>query len=330
MDLIAQAVRILAAGGLVAFPTETVYGLGADATNADAIRRIFAAKGRPATNPLIAHVADADMARRYALHWPRHAQVLGDLFWPGPLTLVLAKSAEIAAQTTAGGATVGLRCPNHPLALELLRAFGGAVAAPSANRSTHISPTTAEHVREELGDAVDLVLDGGPCQLGIESTVLDLSRPTPTLLRPGSITREQIERAIGPVEVFHDAIDPTHPAASPGQQAVHYAPQAPAYRFCRDEVDAVIRWCEAHPRATRSILTVGAMPPGLLGMTFDTLLEAPADPQAYARDLYATLRKLDLPGTEAIFVEMPPDEPAWTAVRDRIRRATVPIQGFRS
>ena len=187
---IKEAVRIVRAGGLVAFPTETVYGLGADATNPAAVGKIFQAKGRPPTNPLIVHVADIAVGKKYAAEWPKTAQLLAEKFWPGPLTLVLLKSRSIVDEVTAGKNTVGLRVPNHPLALELLRQFNGPLAAPSANRSTRVSPTTAQHVHDELGDKVDLILDGGPCTVGIESTVLDLTVDPPIILRPGAITRD--------------------------------------------------------------------------------------------------------------------------------------------
>ena len=199
-DLIARAAEILRSGGLVAFPTETVYGLGADATNPDAVRRIFAAKGRPTTNPLIVHVADIETAKRYAATWSDAAQTLAAVWWPGPLTLVVPKAASIVPEVTAGRETVGLRVPDHPLALELLRAFGGAVAAPSANRSNRVSPTTAGHVLEELAGSVDLILDGGPCTVGIESTVLDLTTDVPTILRPGGVSRGQLEAILGRVD----------------------------------------------------------------------------------------------------------------------------------
>src|SRR5690242_5058847 len=195
------AARALAEGGLVAFPTETVYGLGADATNAAAVEKIFHVKGRPLTNPLICHVADEDVARRYVTVWPRAAQALVERFWPGPLTIVLSKTDAIAANVTAGLGSVGLRAPDHLLTLEMLRAFDRPVAGPSANRSTHVSPTTAQHVRDELGGAVDLILDGGPCAVGIESTVLDLSGDRREILRPGGISRALIEEVIGAVEV---------------------------------------------------------------------------------------------------------------------------------
>jgi len=195
---IQDAADLLRRGGLVAFPTETVYGLGADATNAEAVARIFAVKGRPATNPLIVHVADLETAKRYAATWSDAAQTLAAVWWPGPLTLVVPKTPEIVDAVSAGRPTVALRVPDHPVALELLRAFGGPVAAPSANRSTHVSPTTADHVRQELGDEVDIILDGGPCSVGIESTVLDLTGDRPVILRPGGVTRQKIEAIVGP------------------------------------------------------------------------------------------------------------------------------------
>lgn len=315
MAEIKQAVEVLRGGGLVAFPTETVYGLGADATQAAAVERIYRVKGRPATNPVIVHVADIERAKRYAADWPEAAQKLADRFWPGPLTLVLPKSPQIVDQVTAGLGTVGLRVPNHPLALELLRAFDGAVGAPSANRSMRISPTTADHVREELGEDVQLILDGGPCEVGIESTVLDLSGDQPCVLRPGMVTRSMIEQVIGPVATGKPLGDTRQPALSPGQQLTHYAPRTPAFRFNA-------------PQAVR-ISTDGA---GLIDIAAidqprfnDTTITLPADPEQYARHFYAVLRQLDRMDLKAIFVEMPPDSPAWTPVRDRIRRATRPM-----
>ncbi len=287
--VIPAAVDILRRGGLVAFPTETVYGLGADATNADAVGRIFAAKGRPATNPLIVHVASAAIAKRYATDWPADADRLAAAFWPGPLTIVLPRDATIADAVSAGRGTVGLRVPDHPLALALLAAFDGPVAAPSANRANAVSPTTADHVRAELGGRVDLILDGGPCGVGIESTVVDLTGPRPALLRPGGVSREKVEAVVGPVAVVHGS------AASPGQGSRHYAPVTPAVRFEPGE----------------------PVPPGAV------VLRCGADPVAYARNLYASLRDLDRRGAAAIYVEMPPDTPPWAAVRDRLARATV-------
>src|SRR3954452_8789577 len=227
-----HAVAVLQRGGLVAFPTETVYGLGADATSAAAVEKIFHVKGRPLTNPLICHVADEDVARRYVTVWPRAAQALVDRFWPGPLTVVLPKTYGIAANVTAGLGSVGLRAPDHLLTLEMLRAFDGPVAGPSANRSTHVSPTTAQHVRDELGDAIDLILDGGPSAVGIESTVLDLCTDRPSILRPGGVSRAAIEEVIGPVVVANTVVaEVTTPLSAPGQHAKHYAPRTPAFRF---------------------------------------------------------------------------------------------------
>jgi L-threonylcarbamoyladenylate synthase len=309
MLTVRHAVDLLARGKLVAFPTETVYGLGADARNSAAVERIFQAKGRPPTNPLIVHVEGIWSARRYVVAWPKHAQTLADAFWPGPLTLVLPKADSIVAAATAGRPTVGLRAPNHPLALELLSAFDGPIAAPSANRSNHLSPTTADHVRQELGNAVDLILDGGPCQVGIESTVLDLSTDRPTILRPGSITRQQIENLIGPVNIFEGSIDPSIAAASPGQQERHYAPRTPAFRF------------DGPPPNDEQAGFV------LLGTAFRRIgaqVEMPCNPQTYAQHFYAVLRELDELGLSAIYIQMPPNHSDWIAVRDRIMRATTP------
>jgi L-threonylcarbamoyladenylate synthase len=294
---IIRAAAILRSGGLVAFPTETVYGLGADATNAEAVRRIFAVKGRPSTNPLICHVPDAAVAQRYAREWPPAADQLSAAFWPGPLTLVLPKTDEIPHEVTAGRDTVALRAPDHPLTLMLLRVLDRPLAGPSANKSSHVSPTTAQHVRDELGGEIDMILDGGPCDVGIESTVLDLTSPHPAILRPGGVTREQIEALIGPVEIFTGVADPAVAAASPGQHEKHYAPRTPAYRF------------ESTDRARVN----GA------------ILEISADATAYARNFYARLRELDQSGAPTIYIEMPPDTPQWTAVRDRIARATQPL-----
>ena len=330
--MIDEAAAILRAGGLVAFPTETVYGLGADATNAAAVRRIFEAKGRPSTNPLIVHVADVEAAMRFAAEWSPVAQQLADRFWPGPLTLVVAKAPVIVDEVTAGLQTVGLRVPDHPLALELLRAFGGAVAAPSANRSNRVSPTSADHVRDELGDRIDLVLDGGNCTVGIESTVLDLTRSTPTILRPGGVPREQIEAVIGPVGLA-TAIAPTdHAAASPGQHTVHYAPTTPAFRFEPDDWPRVVAAINGGPRNSTVVMFVGGrgryrkLWPGERGKPHTFLWrEVLGGSTYYAQILYAALRGYDEQGLRAIFIEMPPDEPEWLAVRDRIRRATRPL-----
>jgi L-threonylcarbamoyladenylate synthase len=327
---IERAARVLREGGLVAFPTETVYGLGADATNAAAVAKIFAAKGRPPTNPLIVHVADASAARRYAIDWPPAASHLADRFWPGPLTLVLRKSPDVVPAVSAGLGTVGLRVPDHPLALQLLKQFDGPVAAPSANRSNRVSPTTARHVRDELGDSVDVILDGGPCAVGIESTVLDLTTPRPAILRPGGVSREQIEAVLGAVDVARGTTDGSAPAPSPGQHPVHYAPRAPAFRFESPRRLELLPQLEGPNGRAVAGLFLGLSDGVLFSMDDDRTAPGgpyfmPADPQDYARWLYQALRMADEAGVEQIWVEMPPDRPEWEAVRDRIIRATKPL-----
>jgi L-threonylcarbamoyladenylate synthase len=331
MNPIADAVAILQSGGLVAFPTETVYGLGADATNSDAVRKIFAAKGRPATNPLICHVANGAVARRYVRSWPEIAQKLAEAFWPGPLTLVLPKESAIADEVTAGLSTVGVRAPDHPLTLELLRAFDGPLAGPSANRSNHVSPTSAQHVREDLNDRVDLILDGGPCGVGIESTVLDLASDEPMLLRPGGISRAQIERIIGPVRLDRATTDAAIPARAPGQHPMHYAPTTPAFRFERSDRDRLLQRFESDSTAAFALLLIDPTVRGLL-VPADPEREGPGeklalplDPILYARKLYETRRMLEGTRARAIYIELPPDTPEWTAVRDRLIRATRPL-----
>ena len=317
-DLHAQidrAVSILRDGRLVAFATETVYGLGADATRTDAVERIYHAKGRPGTNPLIVHIADAQSARRYARVWPDAAEKLAQAFWPGPLTLVLPKSSAIVDAATAGLDSVGLRAPNHPVALELLRRFDRAIAAPSANRSNRVSPTTAEHVRRELGDAVDLILDGGRCDVGIESTVLSLVNE-PTILRPGGVSQQQIESVIGIVKVLSKTVATTEAAESPGQHAVHYSPVTPTYRFQNQDSKFQI--------SDRDVI-LGL---GIQQLGHGNLIAMPSEATEYARKLYAALHEADAGGFDRILIELPPHEPAWEAVRDRIFRAARPLQGY--
>jgi L-threonylcarbamoyladenylate synthase len=316
MSDVERAVTILRRGGLVAFPTETVYGLGADARSGEAVRKIFAAKGRPPTNPLIVHVSGVAMAKLYAAEWPDTARRLAQRYWPGPLTLVVPRYKTLTPEVSAGLGTVALRMPNHPLALTLIQKFDGPVAAPSANRSNHISPTTAQHVRDELGASVDLVLDGGPCRVGIESTVLDLTLKRPKILRPGGITRAQIEKVVGPVDAGDVISDARVPASSPGQHETHYAPRTPAYRFEFGRGDALER------RRGVGFVTLGTVRDiQKRGST----IAMPAAPAAYAHELYAALRELDGMGFDAIYVEMPPDGPEWAAVRDRLNRATRPL-----
>lgn len=312
-----KAVALLRRGEIVAFPTETVYGLGADALNAEAVAKIFAAKERPADHPLIVHLPWDTQLAQWAHDPPAAAQRLADAFWPGPLTLILKRHRRIPDIVTGGQDTVGLRVPDHPAARELLAQFGGGIAAPSANRFGRISPTTAEHVRLELGDRVPLILDGGPCAVGIESTIVDLSGAAPRLLRPGAIDAAQIAQVLnrpvqGADEMARDV--PRVPGALPG----HYAPrttlmlvprgalaEAVAARLAQGFSLAVLGR-EVHPSAAGH---------GVLWQ------RAVTDYAGYARDLYAHLRALDAANVDLILVEAPPQEDAWLAVNDRLTRA---------
>ena len=296
-DQIARAAAILRAGGLVAFPTETVYGLGANALDRAAVRRIYEVKGRPAGSPLIVHVESAEQARSLAAEWPEEAERLAEWFWPGPLTLVVKKREVIPNEATGGLPSAGLRMPAHPMALALIRAAGVPVAAPSANRFTELSPTRAEHVRASLGSAVDMILDGGATVVGIESTVLAVTEKPARLLRLGAVTREEIEERIGPVEVaVAPAAEGAH--ASPGQHARHYA-----------------------PRTRLVAVRGGRLPEEGRGVYLAPGRGMPAEARAYAAALYATLHELDQQGLDWIAVEEPPDTGAWAAVRDRLARA---------
>jgi L-threonylcarbamoyladenylate synthase len=330
-DDVRRAVQILRDGGLVAFATETVYGLGADATNPSAVRRIFEAKGRPIANPLIVHVADIDRAREFSGNWPSEAEKLARQFWPGPMTLVVRKGKWIVPEVTAGLETMGVRCPDHPMALELLRQFAGPVAAPSANRSNRISPTTAEHVLRELGNRVDLILDGGPCRVGIESTVLDLVSHPPAILRLGAISRESLQKIIGPVEV-RAGVATKAPATSPGQQPVHYSPAAPTFRFDETDWERIER-IFSPPLGRRAIFLIirdtelaRRLRDQHLRERFNPefILEMPATADAYARELYAALHRADQLHPEMIWIQAPPPGTEWDAIRDRIVRASRP------
>ena len=309
---IERAVEILKAGGLVAFPTETVYGLGADASNAHAVGRIFEAKGRPADHPLIVHLAAADQLAQWAVAIPATARQLADRFWPGPLTLILKRAPGVIDEVTGGQDTVGLRVPSHPVAQALLHGFGSGVAAPSANRFGRISPTTAQHVRDELGERVDLILDGGACEVGIESTIVDLSAAVPALLRPGRISAEQIEAALG-ASVYCAGLG--SPRAS-GTLAAHYAPRTSLLVAGGEGLEGMVR---SQPVGRQvAVLARRARPRAL---TVVTWIVAPTEPIAYAHDLYAALRALDQSGAELIVVESLPETPEWAAVRDRLHRA---------
>ena len=321
---VAQAAAVLAGGGLVAFPTETVYGLGADASSDVAVASIFAAKGRPSDHPLIVHVASAAEVAHFAQDVPAFAQTLMRAFWPGPLTLIVSRRAGVATASAGGQDTIGLRCPSHPVALALLQACAAAtppvhgLSGPSANRFGRVSPTTAAHVQAEFGDSL-LVLDGGPCDVGIESTIIDCTRGVPVLLRPGAITRDQVAAACGqPVRSQQelDAEMPTAPRAS-GTLEAHYAPtarvrlmDAAALQTALDLLGAdaagIAIWSRAVLRSRSSGIVRRRMPD---------------DAAAAAQQLFAVLREFDAGAVSLIWVETPPDTPEWEGVRDRLQRA---------
>ncbi len=306
-DEIEQAARLLRAGRLVAFPTETVYGLGANALDAEAVARIYAVKGRPPTSPLIVHVASIEMAKSLVMEWPSSADQLAKKFWPGPLTLVLPTTGErVPPIVTAGLRSVGLRMPAHPIALELIRAAGVPLAAPSANRFTQLSPTTAEHVRRGLGSDVDRILDGGACHVGIESTVLSLAGPQPILLRPGGISRRELESVIGPISVLKQAPPDAHPA--PGMHPRHYSPRTPMFLVNEGNL----------PQQGRGIYLQYLHPPSRSGIA---ILQMPRAARDYAAALYHQLHQADQGGYDWIAVELPPHSHEWEAVHDRLRRA---------
>ncbi|HTS49262.1 MAG TPA: L-threonylcarbamoyladenylate synthase [Bryobacteraceae bacterium] len=302
-----RAAALIRAGELVAFPTETVYGLGGNALDPAAIEKIYAAKGRPPGSPLIVHVASIEMARSLVREWPEKAELLARRFWPGPLTLVLSKQEGVSDRLTAGLDTVGVRMPSNRLALGLINAAGVPLAAPSANLFSELSPTTAEHVRQSLGASVAMILDGGPTAVGIESTVLSLAGPEAVLLRPGMVSRAQIEELIGRVQVGQSAgEEAAHP--SPGMHARHYSPKTPLLLVSGGHLPSSGRgaylWIECRAQAARSV----AMP---------------RDAEAYAAALYRILHEEDTQRWDWIAVERPPSDASWDAIRDRLERAAV-------
>lgn len=304
---IQEAARLLRAGRLVAFPTETVYGLGADATSDAAVAALYRAKGRPAANPLIVHVPNLSAAEPFA-EFDSRARTLARTFWPGSLTLVLRqRGGRISPLATAGLNTIAIRVPDHPIALQLLRATALPLAAPSANRSGKLSPTTAQHVREGLGDAVQLVLDGGPCRVGIESTVVAMDGPTPRILRPGGIPVDEIARALDLPVLAETTVQTLQ---SPGQMPSHYAPRA------------LVRLNVREARANEAALTFGALPMGAARMTID--LSPRGDLNEAAASLYASLRTLDETGATSIAVAPIPERGMGIAINDRLRRAAAP------
>lgn len=303
-DAVKHAARLIREGKLVAFPTETVYGLGANAFDARAVERIFRIKGRPSTSPLIVHVDSVEAARGLVTDWPEQAEVLARRYWPGPLTFVLPKQGRVPDIVTAGLPTVGVRMPAHPLALELIREAGVPVAAPSANRFTELSPTEASHVHRNLEEAVDCILDGGATPVGIESTVLSLAGERPLLLRPGMVSRADMEALIGPV-VFAGRVEDAHP--SPGMHKKHYAPSTPMLLVSDgrlpDEGRGAYLWISRPAEVARPI----AMP---------------SKATEYAARLYSTLHEVDGEQWDWIAVETPPDDLEWAGITDRLRRAS--------
>ncbi|HUJ24027.1 MAG TPA: L-threonylcarbamoyladenylate synthase [Bryobacteraceae bacterium] len=299
-EIIRRAAQLIREGGLVAFPTETVYGLGANALDASAVERIFRVKGRPATSPLIVHVESLEAAGRCVTAWPKEAGKLAMEFWPGPLTLVLPKRECIPGIVTAGLPTVGVRVPANDAALALLSEAGVPIAAPSANRFTELSPTTAGHVRKSLGADVDLIVDGGPTQVGIESTVISLAGPKPRLLRPGMISATQVESVIGEIELGGPPRDGAHP--SPGLHQKHYSPRTPLFLEVPSGGRGSYLWL------TRPHAGAGN-------------IRMPADPERYAAILYEVLHRLDGESLDWIAVELPPGDAAWAGINDRLKRA---------
>ena len=354
---IAEAAALLRAGELVGMPTETVYGLAADALNPEAVNKIFAAKGRPADHPLIVHLPSAEHLPQWAAAIPKDVIALARAFWPGPLTLILKRTPEVPDEVTGGQDTVGVRVPSHPVALALLRAFDGGLAAPSANRFGRISPTTAAHVHEELGERVALILDGGACEVGIESTILDFSRDAPEILRPGAISPEDIARVIGrrprvrgepsaettsaqagqrsdagtslgagdaPARADAAAPNPAADSAQPaprvsGALAAHYAPRTPL-RLVEPALLADEAAALAGEGSRVAVLAHSTLDPRDARLTWHTL---PSEPAAYAQGLYASLRVLDAVGADFILIEALPGGPGWRAVADRLGRAAV-------
>jgi L-threonylcarbamoyladenylate synthase len=308
---------VLRAGGLVAFPTETVYGLGANAEDSAAVARVFQVKGRPPTHPLIVHLGGAEHLDDWVDDVPPTARLLAERFWPGPLTLVLRRGRRVPLEATGGLETVAVRVPDHPVALALLSSFGGGVAAPSANRFGSVSPTTANHVRTELGDAVDFVLDGGPCEVGVESTIVDATGDTPGVLRPGGVTREDLEAVLGCPLPVHS----TSRVRVPGQHPSHYAPRA---RVVLVEPEKVVAEAELAQELGHQVGVL--LPPSFAGAAVKAhaVVAVPGSTAAYARGLYGFLRELDQRGCDLIVASLPAEEGLGLAIANRLRRAAGP------
>jgi L-threonylcarbamoyladenylate synthase len=316
---IQAAADLLRQGKLVAIPTETVYGLGADAKNPEAVKRIFAAKGRPADHPLIVHIPDKAALADWAIEIPDSAWNLAECYWPGPLTIVLKKHPDVPMEVTGRQNTVALRVPNHPVALSVLQAFGGGIAAPSANRYCRISPTQASHVEEELGDKVDMILDGGSCQVGLESTIVDLSGEKPQLLRPGQINKTEIESIL---QTELDIPINIERILAPGMHEVHYAPVTTTILCTQAELEVILQGNAFQHNHTMGILWFGN---AVASDLFEQAIVMPAYVNDYAHLLYSKLRDLDHTGLDLIFVEQPPQTEEWRGVNDRLKKATRPF-----
>jgi L-threonylcarbamoyladenylate synthase len=312
------AVQALRDGELVAFPTETVYGLGANAASPAAVQKIFEAKGRPETHPVIVHLDSPRYLHRWVSEVPEAARQLGERFWPGPLTLVMPRAPGVHDVVTGGQATIAIRVPSHPMAQQLLTAFGGGIAAPSANRYGRLSPTRPEHVRDELGDAVKVILDGGESQIGLESTIVSCVGPVPRVLRPGAVTLSQLRSVVPGITAESDDGAPR----VPGSQPVHYAPQTPLTIVPADEIDA--RAGALSTGGQRIAVLAQRLP--LRTYRFVTWINAGRRPDAYAHDLYANLRTLDTAGCARILVQEVPGDERWVAIRDRLTRASAGSQ----
>jgi L-threonylcarbamoyladenylate synthase len=329
-DEIAQAAAHLEAGGLVAIPTETVYGLAGDAENPHAVAQIYATKGRPANHPVIVHLSEHADPAEWARELSDDALRLIDAFWPGPLTVIVPRAAHIPAIVSAGQDTIGLRCPAHPVTQALLAVFKGGrggLAAPSANRFGRVSPTTAQHVRDEFGDAVR-VLDGGPCEIGIESTIVDVSRGFTEILRPGRITSQQLAEVLGnPRYAAQSRASTAARPRAPGTLAAHYAPRTPLALLSREEIDQALATLPSHERVALVATAPFTAPAALADRIY--FVAAPTDAQRYARGFYALLRNLDGVGVQRILIERLPAGAEWEAVRDRLERAAAAHSNFR-
>lgn len=318
---IKSASTLLKAGQLVAFPTETVYGLGCDAANAEALARLYRVKGRPGDHPVIVHLASTDQLKDWAAEVPQQALALAEKFWPGPMTLILKKSHKVLPSVSGGQDTVGLRIPSHPVALSLLKEFASGIAAPSANRHGRISPTTAEHVRSELGDLVAKVLDGGQCAVGIESTIIDLSGDAARILRPGMITMQEIEDVLKKSGGSKDKADEGSASSvaprAPGSLSSHYAPSTGLKLFSHENLPRALATAEN----LMMKVSVMAFSDPIKCSAVITWSQLSEDPAQCARQLYATMRDLDSSGADYIIAEAPPELPEWMGILDRLRRA---------